>query len=144
MKMFYFKISVLCGFTLCLIGCSQKVSYGDIEKLNGYWEISQVEFPNGQTKEYKVNPTVDFIKVEELKGFKKKVYPKFDGSYQTSNDAEPFTIVEKEGAYTLSYSKELIHWEERITNITDDTYSIVNQDNIKYTYKRYEPINITP
>ena len=37
----------------------------DLKNLNGYWEIEKVTFPNGETKDYSVSTTIDYI---ELKG----------------------------------------------------------------------------
>jgi len=105
MKRFLFLIPIF-----FLTACTTSVSKEELLKLNGYWEIVEVEFSNGQKKSYKVNPSIDYIELKEMKGFKKKVQPKFDGTYNVSNDNEPFTIK--------------------------------NEDNITYTYKRYEPIKI--
>ncbi|MDT0622727.1 hypothetical protein [Croceitalea vernalis] len=77
-----------------------------------------------------------------MKGFKKKVQPKFDGSYVISNDTEFFTIFEKDGSLIISFENDLSSWEEQIITLEEDFFSIVNQDNITYSYKRYEPINI--
>lgn len=134
-----------CGYILILfflVGCSSKVSKKNLEFLNGYWEITAVEFSNGQKKTYNVNPSVDYIKLDKLKGFKKKVQPKFDGSYVISNDTEFFTIFEKDGSLIISFENDLSSWEEQIITLEEDFFSIVNQDNITYSYKRYEPINI--
>jgi len=77
------------------LGCSNSVSKEDLQNLNGYWEIEKVVFPNGETKDFKVSTTIDYIETEMSKGFRKKMQPKFDGTYTTSNDAELFTILQK-------------------------------------------------
>jgi hypothetical protein len=118
------------------------VSLENIEQLNGYWEIAEVEFNNGQKKKYTINPSIDYIEVKDMKGFKKKVHPKFDGSYDTSDDAEGFTLIEKEGNIIFSYKNALAEWEEQLIKLEENTFSITNQDKITYTYKRYEPLNI--
>ncbi|GMN09356.1 lipocalin family protein [Croceitalea sp. MTPC9] len=125
-----------------VFGCTSSISKDELQKLNGYWEIVEVEFPDGQKKNYTVNPTVDYIEIKDLKGFKKKVHPKFDGTYDTSNDAEPFVIVEKDGTFLLSFKNTMSEWEEKVTSIDDNSFSIINEENIIYTYKRYEPIKI--
>jgi len=121
--------------------CSQKVSKEDIQFLNGYWEIDQVAFPNGDVKEFNVNPTIDYIELDGLKGFRKKMYPKFDGSYTTSNDAEVFVISENESEFEFHYKNEMSAWKERITFISENQFSVVNKDTLTYTYKRFQPIN---
>lgn len=135
------KISFLFLFAF-LVSCTS-VSEEKLTLLNGYWEIDRVEFPNGAEKEYKMNSTVDYIKLEGLKGFRKKVTPRFDGNYETSDDAEPFEIEIKEEAYTLLYVNDFSEWQETLTTITEDNFTIKNADGILYHYKRFEPIRIT-
>lgn len=137
MKRFLFLIT-----TFLLTACTTSVSKEELLKLNGYWEIVEVEFSNGQKKSYKVNPSIDYIELKEMKGFKKKVQPKFDGTYNVSNDSEPFTIIEKEDVFIFAYTNSLSEWKEKLIHVDDNTFTIKNEDNITYTYKRYEPIKI--
>ncbi len=123
-------------------GCTTQVSKEDITNLNGYWEIEQVTFPDGETKEFTVNPTVDYIELDGSKGFRKKMQPKFDGSFTTSNDAEPFQIVEDKGQFNFQYKNEMSEWSEEIKSISKDRFSVINQDTLTYTYKRFEPIKL--
>ena len=51
-----------------VLSCKQKISDADILNLNGYWEIEKVILPDGEKKEYKINETIDFFKVENKKG----------------------------------------------------------------------------
>ncbi|MFS4492325.1 hypothetical protein [Maribacter sp. 2308TA10-17] len=129
----------------CIIffGCTTNVSSEDLKNLNGYWEIEQVTFPNGETKEFTINPTVDYIELEGLKGFRKKVQPKFDGSFTTSNDAEPFTIKSNNGVFEFHYKNKMSEWKEEIKSISTDNFSVTNQDTLTYSYKRFQPINVT-
>lgn len=124
-----------------LIGCSKRVSKENLQYLNGYWEIEEVIFSNGENKKFKVSTTIDYIEIDSLKGFRKKMQPKFDGSYTTSNDAELFTIVEKDGDFEFYYKNDLSEWTERITTLSQSNFSVVNQDTITYLYKRFQPIN---
>ena len=127
---------------LCLyVGCTPKVSQDSLLYLNGYWEIKEVEFPDGNTKEYKVNTNLDYIKIDGLVGFRKKVQPKFDGTYITTDDAEPFRILREDETFALYYKNELSAWTERITSLSEDRFSVINEDNITYSYARYVPIN---
>ena len=130
------------GIIFLLIGCSNWVSKENLKNLNGYWEIEQVVFSNGENKKFKVSTTIDYIEMDSLKGFRKKMQPKFDGSYTTSNDAELFTIVEKDGHFEFYYKNELSEWTEKITRLSENNFSVVNQDTITYLYKRFIPINI--
>ncbi|WP_373517207.1 hypothetical protein [Pricia sp.] len=133
---------VLLGWLFIFFGCSSGVSKEDLSQLNGYWEIEQVVFPDGNSKEYKVSTTIDYIQMEGLKGFRKKVSPKFDGTYETSDDAETFTILETDGSFTINYKTELSEWSEKLVALDAVTFSVVNAEGLQYDYKRFEPISI--
>ncbi|VAW18141.1 hypothetical protein MNBD_BACTEROID03-330 [hydrothermal vent metagenome] len=124
------------------VGCSTPVSKTELENLNGYWEIEKVTFANGETKNYKINTVIDYIELKNLKGFRKKMQPKFDGSYTTSNDTEFFSIVETDGSFELHYKTEMSEWEERILRISQNSFSVINEDTLTYTYKRFQPIKV--
>ncbi len=130
------------GIILILSSCKEKVSTEDLTLLNGYWEIEQVNLPNGETKAYSVNTTVDYIQIKDLSGFRKKVYPQLDGTYDTSNDSEHFELTEKPEGYEFHYKTELSEWTEKLNSLQADSFSVTNTDNITYTYKRFQPINV--
>jgi hypothetical protein len=134
-------ISIL-AFAYLIIGCSDTLSKKDLDQLNGYWEIAKVSFQDGNTKEYKVSTSVDFIKIDSLKGFRKKVQPKFDGTFDTSNDAEFFSITEQNGEFIFHYKNNLSEWKETILKISKDNFSVSNEADIVYEYKRFNPINV--
>lgn len=136
------KASIVC-IVLLLAACSDKIELATIANLNGYWEIEKVTFPDGNSKEYNINTTVDYFEVKELKGFRKKVQPKFNGTYETSDDAANFSILEKEGLFTIYYSNDLSEWTEQLTQISANTFSVRTEDGILYQYKRFNPINAT-
>ena len=130
------------GIFLLVVACQNKISQEELTLLNGYWEIEKVSLPDGQTKEYKVNTTVDYIELNELSGYRKKVYPKFDGTYDTSNDTEQFKIVKQEDHFEIHYKTELSEWDEVLISLDEDSFSVTNAENISYYYKRFEPINV--
>jgi len=125
-----------------LLGCTENVTEKNLPKLNGYWEIAKVVFPDGNTKDYSVNPLVDYVQLEGYQGFRKKVKPKFDGTYDTSNDAEPFRIVETKGRFYMVYENTLDKWSEELLNLDDHSFSVVNEDGIRYDYRKFEPISV--
>lgn len=127
--------------TALVFGC-KGVTEKKLPLLNGYWEIEKVVFDDGNTKEFTVGPTVDYIKLEGKNGFRKKMQPLWDGTYQTSDDAEMFTIDLQDGHFVFSYKTELSTWSEEIMAISKDRFSVRNLDNKTYYYKRFEPINI--
>src|SRR5690606_5616410 len=100
---------------LLLQGCSnKKVEQGDLHYLNGYWEIQQVDFPDGTSKDYTLNPTIDFISLQDGEGFRKKMRPSFNGTYATSRDTEYFTLATKPGEFLMQYKKGGGSWEETL------------------------------
>ncbi len=134
--------SLFFGLIFLLVGCSDKVSKQSIPQLNGYWEIKKVIFPDGNSKDYKVSTTIDFIQLEGMKGFRKKVQPQFDGTYDTSDDAELFVIKELDDVFQILYKTEFSEWSETLVNLHPNTFSVINEDGIRYNYQRYEPLKV--
>nr|WP_298927976.1 hypothetical protein [uncultured Allomuricauda sp.] len=118
------------------------LSEEDLHYLNGYWEITEVTFQDGAEKNYSINPSVDFIQLEGTKGYRKKLQPKFDGTYNTSNDAEVFEVIRIDKSFTLHYKNPLSEREEKLIQIDSTSFSVRNEDGILYSYKRFEPISI--
>lgn len=135
--------TILSIFTLlCLLSCKRAISESDLTNLNGYWEISRVEFPDGTTKEYKANTTIDFIKLTGFKGFRKKVQPSLEGTYFANDDVESFSIMRKGDLYDMLYKNNYSEWSELLTALSENSFSVLNKEGIAYHYRRYEPINI--
>ncbi|MFX0558345.1 lipocalin family protein [Maribacter sp. CXY002] len=128
--------------TFTLISCSEKVAQEDLTLINGYWEITKVILPDGNNKEYKVSTSIDFFKIDGLKGYRKKVIPKFDGSFETSDDAELFTINRGNDLFQIQYKNNLTEWQEHILLLSEEKLVLANGE-AQYHYKRFEPINIT-
>lgn len=129
---------------LALCSCTSKPDPSELHLLNGYWEITAVVLSDGTKKEYKVNTTIDYIEVDSLKGFRKKVDPKFNGTFETSDDAEPFTFAISKDTIFMHYKNGLSTRKEILKTVSKSSFSVQNLDGITYTYNRYEPINITP
>jgi len=128
---------------LMLWACNDSsVNQDDLHYLNGYWEISKVEFPDGSIKEYGMNPSIDFIHLKDDKGYRKKMKPKYDGTYGTSKDVEGFTVSNVNETIILRYSTELSEWEEKLAQLDSLTFSVTNEEGVTYKYKRFEPIKI--
>jgi len=119
-----------------VLSCKQKITEADLSNLNGYWEIEKVELPDGDKKEYKVNETIDFFKIEANKGFRKKVMPQLDGTYLTNDIQEDVDVVVKDGDASLQYKTTYASWKEEIIELTKDKLVVKNQQEIEYYYKR--------
>lgn len=119
-----------------VFSCKQKITDVDISNLNGYWEIEKVELPDGDKKEYKVNETIDFFKIEANKGFRKKVMPQLDGTYLTNDIQDDVTVVLKDGDASLQYKTTYASWNEEIIELTKDKLVVKNEQEIEYYYKR--------
>ncbi len=124
---------------LILISCHSDVKKEDIRKLNGYWEIKTVSLPDGETKDYKVNETIDFFELKGTHGFRQKVMPQFDGSFNTNNIKEEIEVIEKNNSLFIEYSTKYGKWDEEIITIEDSTLVLKNKDNLEYTYKKFKP-----
>ncbi|MCL5246088.1 hypothetical protein M4I21_09745 [Cellulophaga sp. 20_2_10] len=136
------KIALL-GALLLFIGCNKKiVKKEDIQLLNGYWEINKVYFSDGSSKEYKASPMVDFFKIDSLKGFRTKVQPKIGGTFNSNKDSDKVVITEKEGTFTIHYTNDLTEREEEILNLSKDSFSVKDNEQITYVYIRYQPIEL--
>lgn len=130
--------------SLVLYGCKNTtISEENLSYLNGYWEIVEVEFPDGTKKSYTVNPSIDFINLENDQGFRKKVQPKFDGTYQISNDAESFELIKMNDLFILRYKNQLSEWEEKLIQLDSVSFSVRNEEDILYSYKRFQPFSIS-
>ena len=138
-----YKLTLIVGLFF-LYSCNSSINQEDLQKLNGYWEIKEVVLKDGTKKEYSVNTTVDFIKVDSLSGFRKKVDPKFNGTFETSDDAEPFDVLLEKEEISIQYHTELASWMETLLSVSESSFSVKNQDGLIYKYERYEPININP
>ena len=128
---------------LMFLACGDSsVNPEDVNYLNGYWEITEVEFPNGTTKEYGINSTIDFIHLENGKGFRKKLKPQFDGTYDTSKDVETLSTATTNGSVLLRYKTPLSEWEEKLVELDSLSFAVINNEGVTYRYKRFEPLKI--
>lgn len=119
-----------------LMSCKQTITESDLNNLNGYWEIEKVILPDGDKKEYKVNETIDFFKIENKNGFRKKVMPQIDGTYLTNNIQETVKVVLIDGTASIHYSTSYAQWNEEIIELSKDKLVIKNQQDLEYHYKR--------
>jgi len=114
-----------------------------IEHLEGYWEIERVTLANGRKKEYSINETIDFIELNDsLKGFRKKMKPRFDGKFETSTDVELLELKIENSTLYINYATHYATWTETVLMANSTQLQIMNQNNDVYLYKRFTPIHL--
>lgn len=133
---------ILVLVSIFFVSCSDKISSEDLHFLNGYWEIEKVEFLDGKKKEYPMNTVIDYFEIKNLQGFRKKMVPRFDGTFETSDDAEPFIIKLEKGSFYVFYKNPLSEWQERLLSLSENSFSVENLEGTTYYFKRFEPLKI--
>ncbi|UGS24413.1 lipocalin family protein [Flavobacterium channae] len=119
-----------------IVSCKQNITESDVSNLNGYWEIEEVILPDGDKKEYKVNETIDYFKIENNKGFRKKVMPQLNGTYLTNDIKEDVFVEIKDGNANIQYKTNYASWKEEILELTNEKLVIKNQQELEYHYRR--------
>lgn len=142
------KYNLFLAVIFLLFSCQSEVKKENLTQLNGYWEIKEVEFNNGETKEYKVNETIDFIELKSEKpgqplvGFRQKVMPQFDGTFKTNGIKENLKVFEVDKTFYLECKTDYGKWNEEIISIEDSTLVLKNKQDIIYTYKKFKPFSL--
>uniref|UniRef100_UPI00404A9AC2 hypothetical protein n=1 Tax=Flavobacterium sp. TaxID=239 RepID=UPI00404A9AC2 len=136
------KSLIIILLTVFLSSCQQNITTEDLSKLNGYWEITEVTMPDGSSKTYKINQTVDYISYENNDGIRKKVAPQFDGTYLVTDHQENFTIVEENDAFYMEYKTEYGTWREKLIQLCDETFTVENDQKTIYEYKKQEAFSL--
>lgn len=124
-----------------ITACKSSIQEGEISRLEGYWEITKVVFQDGTTKPYTVNTTVDYIGIDGFNGYIKKMKPGLNGRYQTSNKAAQFKLIQKDGLWEMHFEGDQ---KSTLSLLELDSleYAVKDQGQVRYYYKRYEPIKI--
>ena len=136
----YIKI-ILVLFFLSILSCKSDVKPEDLQQLNGFWEIEKVQMPDGSTKEFKINESLDFIKYDNINGSRNKVIPQLDGSLLSNNLFEKFTITEKDNTFWLNYKTEHTSWTEELINLSNDKLVVKNSNDLMYFYTKRTDLN---
>lgn len=133
MKTALFLISIL-----LLYACDTQDPNAQIEYLDGYWTIERVRLANGTEKEFSLSTTVDFIEVNGNSGLRKKMQPKLDGSFITSDKAETFQLKIENDSLRMYYTTPYDSWKETVLIAKDSSLVVVNRDGNSYFYKRFK------
>ncbi len=134
-------IRALLGIGSLLLGIScTGVTEAKLHHLEGYWEIREVVFPDGNNKEFPASPMVDYFSLEGRSGYRKKLQPRLDGTFETSDDALPLKVLEKDGQWLLRYTGEEGDWEEILVDLGPEDLTLQDPSGVAYRYVRYQPI----
>ncbi|UJH92116.1 hypothetical protein LZ575_05870 [Antarcticibacterium sp. 1MA-6-2] len=134
------KLLILFVFPLLLLACNDQSPEEQVKNLEGYWEIEQVEFPGDSLRTYKFNETIDYFQVDGKVGFRKKVRPQFDGSYQITDDEEQIELKIEEDELFLYYTTPFTSWKEKVLKAEEDEMELKNEQGLIYHYKRFTPL----
>ena len=125
-----------------LLSCNKQNPAEQINQLAGYWEITQVEFPDGNIKEFGISRTIDYISINKNGGVRLKVDPKLDGSFVTSGKAEEFELIIEDNKLRMYYQTPYDSWVETVISTKDSLLVVKNQDNKIYTYKVFKQFEL--
>lgn len=126
---------------LTIMSCNQHPE--QIDPIAGYWEIEKAESPDGETRDYKVNTSVDHYQLEtDSTGFKTRLTPQFDGSFLTTGDREAFTVKKDEQGLKLHFTTPFSNHTETVILLKEQQLILTNEAGMRYTYKRYEKMNL--
>ena len=128
------------SFFILLISCKSEVSTY-IPFIEGYWEIVNVSKDQKKVKDYKMSGSVDYFKVNaDLSGYRKKVTPRFDGTFEISQHISEFTLSIKDNHLWVIYTNNNVTYSEEIVRANNSSLILSNSDGFIYTYKPYEPL----
>jgi hypothetical protein len=136
------KTALIIFVSILAFACTKEISTSDITKINGYWEIEKVVFPDGTQKEYAINETYDYFEVKNNSGFRKKVAPQLDGTFLVDETYEKIVIKKEQEQYFIHYNTAFSNWKEELRAVSDEKMILINNVNNEYHYKRANPINI--
>lgn len=123
-----------------LMSCKSDVSTF-IPFIEGYWEIVSVTRDQKKVKNYKMSGSIDYFKVNsDLSGYRKKVTPRFDGTFEMSQHRSEFILSIEDRNLWIIYANNEVVYREQIRRATNSSLILSNSDGFVYTYKPYEPL----
>lgn len=123
-----------------LMSCKSDVSTF-IPFVEGYWEIVSVTRDQKKVKNYKMSGSIDYFKVNsDLSGYRKKVTPRFDGTFEMSQHRSEFILSIEDSNLWIIYANNEVVYREQIKRANNSSLILSNGDGFVYTYKPYEPL----
>tara|TARA_B100002019_G_scaffold170745_1_gene147603 strand:+ start:609 stop:1019 length:411 start_codon:yes stop_codon:yes gene_type:complete len=119
-----------------IISCNKQIN---IDLINGYWEIVSVSKNNEFVKEYPFSNAVDFFIIDSLNnGYRKKIKPKINGSFEITLHEIPISIKNSNNFYEIKYYSTGNQYVETISKLDQNRLVIKNSEGIIFSYKRFE------
>ena len=119
-----------------IISCNKQIN---IDLINGYWEIVSVSKNNEFVKEYPFSNAVDFFIIDSLNnGYRKKIKPKINGSFEITLHEIPISIKNSNNFYEIKYYSTGNQYTETISKLDQNRLVIKNSEGIIFSYKRFE------
>ena len=135
-RVFYFL------FSLILVSCNKQDPKEQIQFIEGYWEIEEVEVSPDSTITYSINENVDYFEIEENTGQRTKLRPQMDGTFKTTNSAEKIELKIEQDSLRIYYKTAFDNWKETVLKASPEELIIKNNQDKIYHYKKYNPISI--
>ena len=119
-----------------IISCDKQIN---LDLINGYWEIVSVSKNNEFIKEYPFSNAVDFFVIDSLNnGYRKKIKPKINGSFEITLHEIPISIKNNNNSYVIKYYSVGNQYVETINKLDQNRLIIKNSEGIMFSYKRFE------
>jgi hypothetical protein len=119
-----------------IISCDKQIN---LDLINGYWEIVSVSKNNEFIKEYPFSNAVDFFIIDSLNnGYRKKIKPKINGSFEITLHEIPISIKNSNYFYEIKYYSTGNQYTETISKLDQNRLVIKNSEGIIFSYKRFE------
>ena len=119
-----------------IISCDKQIN---LDLINGYWEIVSVSKNNEFVKEYPFSNAVDFFIIDSLNnGYRKKIKPKINGSFEITLHEIPISIKNSNNFYEIKYYSAGNQYVEKISKLDQNRLVIKNSEGIIFSYKRFE------
>ena len=134
--------NLICLSLLMLISCKTDTTQY-LNFVEGYWEIEQVKKEGKIIKTFKVNSGIDYFKINaDRTGFRKKLKPNFQGTFETSEDVLNFKLKLENNTILLEYTDNDTTYSEEIVSASVTALVLANTEGFEYHYKTYEPLNL--
>lgn len=127
---------------LCAVGCKSNQTH-QIDSIEGYWEIESVYKDDKLIKTFKISPGIDYFKINKgSRGFRKKLKPNFNGTFETSKDVLNFEIEIQKNTLFLNYIDNSTKFSEEVLLTSAEKLVLKNNRGFVYNYKTYKPLDL--